>query len=180
MKRILFDKRQTVKGAKRCLRKMHERWVERMMRPQPSGDNREWAILGTWCNQTKNYWPGLFHCYADPRIPGTNNALEAFIKQMKQMVRLISRNPNPATRFIGSAAMNAIAVTHPELPGEDFLASRSASVMQQAEASLLGRRRKLGASLKVRRDVDGFAASVLERWKVACAERCAAEINHGR
>ena len=75
MKRILFDKRQTVKGAKRCLRKMHERWVERMMRPQPSGDNREWAILGTWCNQTKNYWPGLFHCYADPRIPGTNNAL---------------------------------------------------------------------------------------------------------
>jgi hypothetical protein len=179
VKRILFDKRQTVKGAKRLLRKMRERWVERMMRPQGTGDDREWAILGAWCNQTDNYWPGLFHCYADPRIPGTNNSLELFIKQMKQMVRLISRNPNPATRVIGQAATNAIAVTHPELPGKEFLASRSAAVMQQAESSLKGRRRKLGAALRIRRDVDGFVKSVQERWKEACAERCAAGSSHG-
>lgn len=179
MKRILFDKRQTVKGAKRLLGKMRKQWVERMMRPQSTGDERVWGILGTWCNQTDNYWPGLFHCYADPRIPGTNNSLEAFIKQMKQMVRLLSRNPNPATRFIGQAATNAIAFTHPELPGKDFLASRSAAVIQQAEASLKSRRRKLGAALRIRRDIDGFAKSVQERWKKACADKCAAEIRHG-
>lgn len=175
MKRILFDKRQTVKGAKRLLGKIRERWVGRLMRHQSSGDDREWTILGAWCNQTDNYWPGLFHCYADPRIPGTNNSLELFIKEQKQFVRVLARNPRPATRFLRHAADNAIVLTRPKLPGKEFLARRSAVEMQQAEASLQAARRKLGAALRIRRDVDRFAMVVLERWKKACAERCQME-----
>jgi hypothetical protein len=142
-----------------------------MMRPHKTGDVQGFEILATWCNQTKNYWPGLFHCYADPRIPGTNNSLELFIKEMKQMVRLLSRNPNPATRVIRHAATNAIVVTRPELPGKEFLAKCSPQLLAKVEKSLKFRRRRNGAVLRVRRDVQGFANGVLERWKRVCAER---------
>ena len=158
---------------------MQQRWVDRMMHPQGPGDEREWDVLGGWYSQTDNYWPGLFHCYADPRIPGTNNTMEQFINQQKQMFRVLARNPHPATRFIRHAADTAIVDTLPELPGKDFLARRSAAEMQQAEASLRASQRKLGAAQRIRRDVDGFARGVLERWKKACAQRCAAEIIPG-
>jgi hypothetical protein len=101
--------------------------------------------------------------------------MEQFINKQKQFVRVLARNPRPASRFIRHAADNAIVLTRPELPGKDFLASRSAAEMQQAEASIQAGRRQLGAARRIRRDIDGFASSVLERWKKACAERQAAE-----
>lgn len=140
------------------------------MRPQSNQDERGPTILAGWCNQTANYWPGLFHRYADPRIPGTNNTMERGIKETKQIIRVLARNPRPAVRFIRHGATIAMVTTRAELPGESFLASRSAEEWQSAEAALRAKRRRSGAALRARRNPEGFAHSVLERWKKACAD----------
>lgn len=36
---------------------------------------------------TKSYWNGLFHCYDDPRIPHTSNAIEQTFGKGKRLLR---------------------------------------------------------------------------------------------
>ena len=36
---------------------------------------------------TASYWPGLFHCYDDPRIPHTSNAIEHTFGKGKRLLR---------------------------------------------------------------------------------------------
>ena len=178
VKRILFAEGQTVKGAKRLLRKMRDRWVQRLLRSTNLSDDKDYEILGAWCNKTDNYWPGLFHCYSDPRIPGTNNGMEIFIKEIKQLERHLSQNPNPATRVIRHAATNAIATTRPELPGKEFLARCSPQLIAQAEASLKAKRKTLGAARYARRNIDAFAENALERWRRASRVQQHVETSH--
>lgn len=167
IRKFLFAKAQTAKGAKRLLRKKRERWLSRILRSASTADPEDGVIYATWCNQVDSYWPGLFHCYADPRIPNTNNDMERFIKEMKQLERFLSRNPNPAVRFLRNAATTALVVTRPELPGERFLASRTAADLRMAADVLLAQRKKFGAAQMVRRDVTKFAAHTVARWKEA-------------
>jgi len=162
---ILFAERQTAKGAKRRLRNICAEWKSRLRKPLYKGQFKEQSILLDWCAITDSYWPGLFHCYADPRIPGTNNALERLIKDMKQLERVISRNPNPASRFVVHAATNAILSTRQELPTAEQLARHTPQQIKLASLRLKQRRRKQSIASRVRRSTIRFANELLERWK---------------
>lgn len=49
------------------------------------------AYLGNFIRHvrkvTTSYWPGLFHCYDDPRIPQTSNAIEQLFGKGKRALR---------------------------------------------------------------------------------------------
>jgi len=167
---VLFVKAKTTQGAKRLLREMREEWASQLTRVTSDADGRAWALLANWCNQTDNYWQGLFHCYADPRIPATNNDMEHLIKEMKQLERVLSRNPNPAIRFILHAATNALVTGRPSLPGADYLARCGADAMHQAETRLRADRKRRGVGWRAIRNFKDAKVSLLERWKLACDE----------
>lgn len=93
--------------------------------------------------------------------------MERHIKEMKQWERVISRNPNPAVRFTRHAATNATVIAHPQLPGAEFLASRSTAELQAATKILKAQRRKQGVASLVRRDMDRFKTGIIARWKEA-------------
>lgn len=131
----------------------------------PRCDEHTKGVLEAWCDQTDSYWPGLFYSYGDYRVPGTNNGMERHIKDMKQLVRLLSRSPNPAARFITHAATNSIVGSRPVLPGEAFLAGRSTEDFKKAQQVLRSRRRKQSVHHQVRRNPAKFAEHFLERWK---------------
>lgn len=176
VREILFEEGQTAKGAKRRLRELRESWERRLRNPQSPEDIKAAGMFKAWCDQTYSYWPGLFHCYGDFRIPATNNEMERFIKEMKQLERKLSRNPNPELRFIRHAAINALLAHRPSLPDETFLASVSAHDWKAAEQSLAAQRRKLGLSRLIRRDPDRFADLILEQWKQALTATPTAEM----
>jgi len=69
--KILFGEGRTAKGAKRLMREMMRRWEKKLRKLDH--DDPGAGVLAQWLKQTKSHWPGLFHCYADPRIPHTNN-----------------------------------------------------------------------------------------------------------
>ena len=166
MQRILFlEEGQTAKGAKRQLKKLRKSWERRLLHPRCEDDINAAEMLNAWCEQTDSYWPGVFHCYGDFRIPATNNEMERFIKAMKQLERRLSGNPNPEMRFIRHAAINALVGTRPTLPGEDFLASVSREAWSEAEQRLARRQKKHGLSRLVRRNPERFCELLLERWK---------------
>lgn len=167
VQKILFVKNQTKSGAKRQLGKLRKSWEKRLLNPKSRadiGDEPE-EMLSNWCNQTDSYWPGLFHTYGDFRIPGTSNDIERHIKEMKQLVRNLSRNPNPAQRFIRHAATNAIVSSHPSLPDAAELAIRSTEQIAAAKKQLADRRRSLSATQLARRNPKKYREAFVERWK---------------
>jgi hypothetical protein len=162
---ILFSDGQTKKGAKRLLQKLRKTWERRLLYPECEEDVKAAPVLKKWCDQTDSYWPGLFHCYGDYRIPGSNNDIERFINDMKQLVRVLCRNPNPAVRFIRHAATNALLATRPVLPDARTLASYSEEAIREATRQLRQRRRTMGIEQQVRRNPTRFGEACLRRLR---------------
>lgn len=154
---------------------MKEKWASQLTQKATGLDEDSWTLLATWCNQTDNYWPGLFHCYADPRIQATNNDMERLIKKIKQLERVISKNPNPANRFILHAATNALVTGRPELPGAEFLARCDPAMILQTEACLRAQQKRRGVGWRALRNFEGAKEGLLEAWRLACAESDNAE-----
>ena len=83
--------------------------------------------LAGWATQvykvTRNYWPGLFHCYDDPTIPRTNNDLEQYFGTARHHERRATGRKRPpaavavrgSVRVVAAVATQAAAVTAPEL-----------------------------------------------------------------
>ena len=151
-------------------RELRKSWECRLRNPQCDADITSEKMLKDWCKQTDSYWPGLFHCYGDSRIPRTNNEMERFIKEMKQLERKLSRNPHPELRFILHAAINALLAHLPSLPDETFLVSLSEQEWKTPEQRLTKQRRKLGLSHLIRRKPERFAELILEKLKQSSTE----------
>lgn len=149
---------------------MKAKWLSDLNRHAASGDDNTWRILAKWYNQTDTYWPGLFHCYADPRIPATSNDIERLIKDMKQLERVLSRNPRPAARFILNAPTNSIVTSHPELPGAELLAQLGPDALRHAEAQLRRERKRRGVGWRAIRNFEAAKVSLKQRWDDACKE----------
>jgi len=162
---ILFKEGRTRKGAKRLLRELKRRWEKKLARLD--SDDPGHAVLRQWIKQTESHWPGLFHCYRDPKIPATNNAMEQSILRVKNLERRMANNPNPAVRFLRNAASTGIFLNRTSLPGEEFLARRSPQDLRQAAADLANRRQKFGAMQRARRDFTGELDRLEKLWKAA-------------
>ncbi len=71
---------------------------------------------------TRSYWPGLFHCYAVPDLPRTNNGLEQLFGSQRYHERRATgrKMASPATVLRGEVRVIAATATrlHPPTAGE--------------------------------------------------------------
>ncbi len=89
-------------------------------------------VLAPWATHfykvTMNYWPGLFHCYADPAIPRTNNDLEQYFGAARHHERRATGQKRPpaavavrgAVRVVVAVATQGAEVAAPELRPRDL------------------------------------------------------------
>lgn len=165
--KILFAEGQTARGAKRMLRKLRDTWEASLRKFSEDPNNPAAKVLASWCKTTDSYWPGLFHTYSNPYIPGTNNATEQTIKEAKSNARILSGNPNPAHRFLRHGAINAVFIGMIELPGVEFLRSLTHEDIAKAKATI---RSTNGRWVIIHRARHGRAEHLNrleERWKQA-------------
>jgi hypothetical protein len=124
-------------------------------------------LLTDWCKITKSYWPGLFYCYSDHRIPQTNNELERLIKDLKRLERYLSKSPNPGKRFVRNAPINAHFINRRTLPGEEFLAKLNHGAIAAAKAALRVAGTKTGVLRGARRHYSRLLREIVALWGAA-------------
>ena len=83
-----------------------------MQRWQSSTGNLETAVAH-FLKVTRSYWPGLFHCYAIPGLPRTNNDLEHFFGRYRHLERRITGRKATSRSLVlrGSARLVAAVVS---------------------------------------------------------------------
>ena len=114
---------------------------------------------------THTYWSGLFHCYDDPRIPRTNNALEQYFGTARHHERRATgRKRQPAAvavrgavRVVAAVATQLTAVSAPDLRPRDLAAWHA--VRARVEA----RHERRRTARRFRRDPAAYLAA-LEAW----------------
>lgn len=121
-------------------------------------------------NVTERYWPGLFHCYDDQRIPQTSNTIEQMFGKGKRALRACGGRMSTAVGpgssggsfFLFSIALHATTSREERedllmrFSYEDYRASRAKqSVIRGPEA----RRRQYA------RNPDAVLAKIGEEWE---------------
>src|SRR3712207_168116 len=75
------------------------------------------GAIDHFCKVTRSYRPGLFHCYAVPELPRTNNGLEQMFGSQRHHERRATgrKMASPATVLRGEVRMIAATATrlHP-------------------------------------------------------------------
>jgi hypothetical protein len=78
------------------------------------------AAVEHFCKVARSYRPGLFHCYAIPGLPRTNNGLEQLVGSQRYHERRATgrKMASPATVLRGEVRLVAATVTrlHPPTP----------------------------------------------------------------
>lgn len=163
--RILFAAGQTAGTAQRLFAQLTEKWKSELAELKTRGEDDEaQALLAGWIKVAASYSADLFHCYSNPHIPPTNNAMEKFIGDLKKLEQLLANNPRPASRFVRHAPTRAIFFKCKQLPGQAFLASRSKEDLKQAKAYLELRRKHASIAYRARRDFTRTVRSLQEQW----------------
>ena len=169
--RILFADGQTSSKAKKLLGKLTEKWKTELADLQEDKDEPETEeLLKGWLKQAASYAPGLFHCYANPYLPGTNNDMEKFIGDLKKLEQFLANNSRPASRFVKNAPIHAIVFNRKQLPGLEFINSRRREDIKRAKAYLETRRKRASIAYRARRDFSGTVKSIREQWEAASGD----------
>jgi hypothetical protein len=166
--KILFAEGQTSGKAKQALKKLKAKWEDELKQLEDKDEDPDaQEVLREWIRLTTSYFPGLFHCYANPYIPATNNGMEKFIGDLKKLEQFIANNPRPAKRFVKNAPLLAFVFKRQNLPSEEFLRSRRAEDINKAKAYLETRRKRASIAYQARRDFTGTIKSLREQWQLA-------------
>lgn len=107
---------------------------------------------------SRSYWPGLFHCYDDPDLPRTNNALEQQFGSYRWHERRITgrKTASPAmvqrgqVRILASTATRARHFSAKELSDYDH------NAWKELRAQMDARRAKQKQRTRFRRDPKDF------------------------
>jgi hypothetical protein len=71
------------------------------------------AGVGEWATHiyrvTMSYWRGLFHCYAHPEIPRTNNDLEQYFGAARHHERRATGHKRPTSAVVVRGAVRVVA-----------------------------------------------------------------------
>ncbi len=130
---------------------------------------QEDAALAEWATHvyrvTRTYWPGLFHCYADPTIPRTNNELEQYFGAARHHERRATGRKRPpaavavrgAVRVVAAVATQAAEVPAAELRPRDVAAWRA------MRGRLEVRHARRRAARRFRRDPAAYLAALEAR-----------------
>jgi hypothetical protein len=103
---------------------------------------------------TRSYWPGLFHCYAVPELPRTNNDLEQCFGAYRYHERRATgrKVASPALVLRGSVALVASTITRRRTFSPTELAPANRDTWMNLRAVLETRRRQRALRGRFRRD----------------------------
>lgn len=147
------------------------------MTPKPK---RSWAIVGLnemaqdrgdlpslspaidhFLKVTTSYAPGLFHCYAVPDLPRTNNELEQFFGSARYLERRATGKKTASPAFV-VRVVAAVASSHQPFKGTD-LRPIDLAKWRQLRAALKYRHDARRAQLRFRRDPQSYLARLEKR-----------------
>jgi hypothetical protein len=118
--------------------------------------------LGTFLKVTRSYWPGLFHCYAVPDLPRTNNDLEQYFGAHRYHERRATgrKGASPALVLRGSVQLIAAAATRLRGFAAWELAPAEVRVWQSLRHDLDTRRHRRTLRRRFRRDPASYLAEL--------------------
>ena len=111
---------------------------------------------------TRSYRPGLFHTYAVPDLPRTNNALEQLFGSRRHHERRASgrKAASPDAVLRGEARLVAATATRLRPPGADELGRVDRDAWTELRRRLDRRRHARTLRSRFRRDPDGYLAAL--------------------
>jgi hypothetical protein len=115
---------------------------------------------------TQSYWPGLFHCYAVPDLPRTNNDLEQFFGAARYHERRATGRKGAAPGLVLRGSVRvvvAVATRTRRFAGAD-LRPRDHSQWQQLRRTLEYRHAARRAQLRFRRDSAAYLTALEDQF----------------
>ena len=114
---------------------------------------------------TRSYWPGLFHCYAVPDLPRTNNDLEHFFGSHRYHERRASgrKGASPSLVLRGAARLLAAAATRQRVYTAEELAEADPVKQAELRQHLESRRHRRANRTRFRRDPHTFLLQLEEQ-----------------
>jgi hypothetical protein len=130
-----------------------------MSRRRAEADHLAPAI-GHFLKVTKSYWPGLFHCYAVPDLPRTNNDLEHFFGSARYQERRTTgrKFAAPSTVVRGAVRLVAAVATRLKLFSAAELRPMGIPAWQQLRRDLAERHEARRAQHRFRRAPEAYLA----------------------
>ncbi len=116
-----------------------------------------------------SYWPGLFHTYDHPEIPGTTNALEGFFGSSKRSLRSTTGHSSTAGGKMQSCgefaiAAQALARTMPKAELDRHLNDVSDAAFAASKQQLQHIREPARERRSIQRDLNAFLGRTLSEW----------------
>jgi hypothetical protein len=114
---------------------------------------------------TRSYRPGLFHCYAVPDLPRTNNGLEQLFGSQRHHERRTTgrRGASPATVLRGEVRIIAAAATRAHPPTARDLGRVSRDRWRDLRRRLEPRRHARTLRTRFRRDPQAYLAALEQK-----------------
>ncbi len=135
-----------------------------MTRWQPHSGDLEPAVAH-FLKVTRSYWTGLFHCYAVPGLPRTNNDLEHLFGQQRYHERRITGRKVASASLVirGSVRIVATVMTGLRPFSADDLVPPSIEVWQSLRSELAISRQQRTLQHRFRRNPDAYLADLEHR-----------------
>jgi hypothetical protein len=120
------------------------------------------SMLGHFRKVPQSYWPGLFHCYAVPGVPRTNNDLEQFFGDHRHHERRATgrTGTSPALVLRGTVQIVSWAATRLRSFQGEELAPHNLRAWQELRHALDTRRQQRVHRRRFRRDPDAYLAAL--------------------
>ena len=124
------------------------------------------AAVGAWATHfykvTMNYWRGLFHCYADPQIPRTNNDLEQYFGSARHHERRATGHKRPTSAVVVRGSVRVVAAVATQLREWSAAALRPGSVgaWRRLREELEARQEARRATRRFRKDPATYLANL--------------------
>jgi len=114
---------------------------------------------------TRSYWAGLFHCYAVPDLPRTNNDLEQCFGSHRYHERRASgrRGASPSLVLRGEVRLLAAVATRAHLCTAADLAAADKAKQAELRRHLESRRQRRVNRTRFRRDPQAFLQQLEEK-----------------
>ncbi len=114
---------------------------------------------------TRSYWPGLFHCYAIPDLPRTNNDLEHLFGRYRHLERRITGRKATAPSLVlrGTARLVAAVATQQHSFGPHDLVPHDPQAWHRLRSQMEARCQQRRRQLRFRRDPAAYLAQVEQR-----------------
>jgi hypothetical protein len=123
------------------------------------------GAIDHFCKVTRSYRPGLFHCYAVPDLPRTNNGLEQLFGSQRYHERRATgrKMASPAIVLRGEVRVIAAIATRLHPPTARELGRVSRKLWANLRRRLEARRQARTLRTRFRRNPDAYLAELEQK-----------------